>query len=117
MLCFPSPRAPVLCSLLCVLLRRIVASSNEFDTYNADECQRVRRPWRSLSDDDKSLYLRGLLKLRENGQGDPDRDEFVGVAMSHDGSLAGDNHEASSFLFYHGYILWFEYSHNYLKTD
>jgi len=79
---------------------------NEFDTYNADECQRVRRPWNALTSSEKNLYISGILKLRENGNGDISKDELVAIASEHMDEYGSTSHSTSSYLFWHGYLLY-----------
>ncbi len=55
--------------ILCIHGDNKPESLNEYDTYNAEECQRIRRPWHKLSSEERDLYVSGLLKLRENGEG------------------------------------------------
>ena len=82
------------------------SSSNVYDTYNADECMRVRRPWNALSTEERHLYIDGLLELRARGQLDMDLDELVAVASVHDSWFASVTHKDSDYLFWHGYLVW-----------
>mmetsp|Transcript_1651 Transcript_1651/g.2680 ORF Transcript_1651/g.2680 Transcript_1651/m.2680 type:complete len:539 (-) Transcript_1651:257-1873(-) len=79
---------------------------NSFDTYHAEECPRIRRAWLSLSDEEKQLYVEGILKLRENGHGDPDTDEVIVIGSEHQENYGEIVHQASTYLFWHGYLLW-----------
>eukprot|EP00485_Elphidium_margaritaceum_P008356 CAMPEP_0202692474 /NCGR_PEP_ID=MMETSP1385-20130828/6836_1 /ASSEMBLY_ACC=CAM_ASM_000861 /TAXON_ID=933848 /ORGANISM="Elphidium margaritaceum" /LENGTH=441 /DNA_ID=CAMNT_0049348007 /DNA_START=153 /DNA_END=1478 /DNA_ORIENTATION=+ len=82
-----------------------LSPSNVYDTYNADQCQRVRRPWNALSSEERDLYKNGLLELRARGNLDPAVDELIAVSSTHDhvGSVA---HMDSDYLFWHGYLVW-----------
>ena len=100
-----------LAMLLCVGLSLFVQDAstallNEFDTYNADECQRVRRPWNTLTPHERDLYISGILKIRENGQLDPKLDDFIAISGEHEKSMGSDSHLASIFFFWHGYLLY-----------
>ena len=88
-----------------VLFISTVLCKNEFDTYNA-ECPRIRRPWYSLSSDEKQLYVSALIKLRKNGGGKLEQDELVAVGSVHQDDFGSIVHTASSYLFWHGYLLW-----------
>jgi len=81
-------------------------SLNEFDTYNADKCQRIRRPWHKLTPPERDLYISGLLKLRENGQQSLDIDELIAIGSVHVDTYAPFIHKTSSYLFWHGYLTW-----------
>ena len=83
-----------------------ISSSNVYDTYNADECRRVRRPWNSMTMEERSLYRDGLLKLRENGELNMNLDELVGIASVHDNLFGSVTHHDSDYLFWHGYLVW-----------
>jgi len=83
-----------------------ILSKNDFDTYNADECPRVRRAWYSLTGKEKQQYLDALLTLRENGQLDLEKDELIAVGSVHQDDFGSIVHTASSYLFWHGYLLW-----------
>jgi len=95
-------------SVLLLMSLTSVAMPNEFDTYNADSCQRVRRSWTSLSDADKSLYIRGLLKLREptahNAQNY--NDEFEVIMQEHGTETASNDHTESNWWFWHAYLIY-----------
>eukprot|EP00484_Ammonia_sp_Unknown_P004068 CAMPEP_0197072976 /NCGR_PEP_ID=MMETSP1384-20130603/210370_1 /TAXON_ID=29189 /ORGANISM="Ammonia sp." /LENGTH=525 /DNA_ID=CAMNT_0042511801 /DNA_START=50 /DNA_END=1626 /DNA_ORIENTATION=- len=78
---------------------------NEYDTYNADECQRIRRPWHKLSTAERNLYTSGLLQLRKNGNGNLDDDELISIGTVHEDPLAF-MHQTSAYLFWHGYLVW-----------
>jgi len=80
-------------------------SLNVYDTYNADECQRIRRPWHKLTPEARDLYISGLLQLRKNGNGNVTEDELVSIASVHDDPLASI-HRTSHYLFWHGYLVW-----------
>jgi len=81
-------------------------SSNEFDTYNADECPRVRRAWHTLSASEQDLYVSGLMQLRKNGEQNVDIDEFIAIGSVHADIYAPFLHKTSSYLFWHGYLTW-----------
>eukprot|EP01084_Bolivina_argentea_P232004 391123_1 len=82
-----------------------VSSSNEYDTYNANECQRIRQPWHKLTSEERDLYISGLLQIRQNGNGNINEDELVSIASVHEDPLAFI-HQTSSYLFWHGYLIW-----------
>eukprot|EP00485_Elphidium_margaritaceum_P017834 CAMPEP_0202727544 /NCGR_PEP_ID=MMETSP1385-20130828/185179_1 /ASSEMBLY_ACC=CAM_ASM_000861 /TAXON_ID=933848 /ORGANISM="Elphidium margaritaceum" /LENGTH=464 /DNA_ID=CAMNT_0049393787 /DNA_START=20 /DNA_END=1414 /DNA_ORIENTATION=+ len=82
------------------------SSSNVYDTYNADECRRVRRPWNAMEQSERDLYISGLLELRKRGQMDMDQDELVAVASVHDNIFGSVTHQDSDYLFWHGYLVW-----------
>eukprot|EP01083_Nonionella_stella_P272899 925682_1 len=96
-------------SLLCYwfLVNQNIASNNlnEFDTYNAD-CKRVRRSWQTLTREEKQDYIDALMTIRENGNGDVLSDELVAIGSSHQNRFGEIEHVASSYLFWHGYLLW-----------
>lgn len=70
------------------------------------ECPRIRRAWHTLSTDERDLYISGLIELRRRGNGDPAADDFIGIASVHSDEFAPVTHKASSYLFWHGYLLW-----------
>lgn len=87
-----------------------ITTANVYDTYNADECARVRKPWHLLDDEERSLYIDGILALR-NGDGNLDLDDFVAIASVHGGqndmgSYIGAIHRSSTGNFYHSYLTW-----------
>ena len=98
-------------SLLCVctsLLSLTILSSakNEFDTYNADKCERIRRPWNSLTASERELYISGILKLRENGNGNVLTDDLISVASEHETEFGSKSHTASIYFFWHNYLVF-----------
>jgi len=71
--------------------------------------QRVRRNWWALSHDERDSYIRGLIKLRENGFNGVESaktDEFARMADVHVSSFGGIVHDTSHFFFWHSYLLW-----------
>jgi len=83
-------------------------TANVYDTYNADECARVRKPWHLLNDEERSLYISGILALR-NRDGILELDDFVSIASVHGGqndmgSYIGAIHRSSTGNFYHSYL-------------
>mmetsp|Transcript_40257 Transcript_40257/g.64495 ORF Transcript_40257/g.64495 Transcript_40257/m.64495 type:complete len:482 (+) Transcript_40257:67-1512(+) len=80
--------------------------SNIYDTYNAEECRRVRRPWNALSTQERQIYIDGLLELRARGQLSMDLDELVAVASVHDDAFGSVTHQDSDYMFWHGYLVW-----------
>ena len=100
-----------LCATVMVILSltnegQSLESLNEYDTYYADECQRIRRPWHELTQSERDLYISGLLKIRENGQQNIDIDELIAIGSVHADIYAPFIHKTSSYLYWHGYILW-----------
>eukprot|EP00486_Rosalina_sp_Unknown_P000728 CAMPEP_0201563930 /NCGR_PEP_ID=MMETSP0190_2-20130828/1569_1 /ASSEMBLY_ACC=CAM_ASM_000263 /TAXON_ID=37353 /ORGANISM="Rosalina sp." /LENGTH=318 /DNA_ID=CAMNT_0047979379 /DNA_START=115 /DNA_END=1068 /DNA_ORIENTATION=+ len=81
-------------------------SLNEYDTYYADECPRMRRGWHTLSDEERGLFVNGLLKLRENGEQNIDIDELIAIGSVHADIYAPFTHKTSSYLYWHGYLVW-----------
>mmetsp|Transcript_37531 Transcript_37531/g.33167 ORF Transcript_37531/g.33167 Transcript_37531/m.33167 type:complete len:484 (+) Transcript_37531:31-1482(+) len=81
-------------------------SLNEYDTYYADECPRMRRGWHTLSDQQRGLYINGLMKIRENGQQNIDIDEVIAIGSVHADVYAPFIHKTSSYLYWHGYLTW-----------
>jgi len=84
--------------------------SNEFDTYNVEECgKRVRRNWWSLTDEEQQLYIEGLIRLRANGFNglqSNETDEFHLIANVHVDKFGGLVHDSSMFFWWHSYVLW-----------
>lgn len=72
----------------------------------ADDCPRIRRPWHELTQDERDLYISGLLQVRANGGGDIDTDDFIAIASVHEDVFAPVTHKASNYLFWHGYFVW-----------
>jgi len=103
-----------LCSpflLSSILLFFAEAMHNEFDTYNAGSCQRVRRAWSTLSDADKSLYIRGLIQLRDHADQPGDNalkhnDEYDVIMAEHMTQSAVFDHQQSNWFFWHAYLIW-----------
>jgi len=93
---------------LSLLLSLAVAMHNEFDTYNADACQRVRKGWNTLSDDEKSLAIRGLIKLREQTKENSQshNDEYEVIMAEHSTPTAKSDHQHSNWFFWHAYLIW-----------
>ena len=83
-----------------------ISPSNQYDTYNANECQRIRRSWNSMNIEERSLYHDGLLKLREQGELNMNIDEVVAIASVHDSLFGSVTHHDSDYLFWHGYLVW-----------
>jgi len=79
---------------------------NEFDSYNSNECKRVRRPWSKLTSEERQSYKEAILKLREDGGGDIDKDDLIAVGSEHEHNYGEIVHQASTYLFWHGYLLW-----------
>eukprot|EP00484_Ammonia_sp_Unknown_P015766 CAMPEP_0197072662 /NCGR_PEP_ID=MMETSP1384-20130603/210210_1 /TAXON_ID=29189 /ORGANISM="Ammonia sp." /LENGTH=518 /DNA_ID=CAMNT_0042511483 /DNA_START=65 /DNA_END=1621 /DNA_ORIENTATION=- len=80
--------------------------SNIYDTYNAEECRRVRRPWNALSTQERQIYIDGLLELRVRGQLSMDLDELVAIGSVHDDAFGSVTHQDSDYMFWHGYLVW-----------
>ena len=90
-------------SLLALLTINSILA-NEFDTYN-EECPRIRRNWDLLSKEEKMLYIEGLMKLRENGNGNLLQDELVAIASVYQ-QYGSFHHKASTYFFLYSYLLW-----------
>ena len=82
------------------------SSSNIYDTYNANECRRVRKSWNNMDDQERSLYIDGILELRKRGEQNMDLDELVAIASVHDTLFGSVTHHDSDYLFWHGYLVW-----------
>jgi len=100
-----------LCGISLMLSMSLILSmamENEFDTYNADSCQRVRQSWSSLSDADKSLYIRGLVKLREQTSNNAQtyNDEYETIMAEHMTLEANTDHKESNWFFWHAYLIY-----------
>ena len=83
-----------------------ISSSNIYDTYNSNECRRVRKSWNGMTSDERSLYINGLLELRSRGELDMNLDELVAIASAHDNPFGSVTHHDSDYLFWHGYLVW-----------
>jgi len=94
-----------LISSFLILFVNSILSKNDFDTYN-EECPRIRRAWYSLSSEEKQQYVDALMTLRENGAGKLVLDELIAVGSVHQDDFGSIVHTASSYLFWHGYLLW-----------
>jgi len=83
------------------------ASASGHDPLNmAEECPRIRRPWHTLSQNERDTYISGIMQIRANGLGDIGSDEFIAIASVHEDEFAPVTHKASSYLFWHGYITY-----------
>ena len=91
--------------LLLSIVINAMYGSNDFDTYNA-ECPRIRKSWLSLTKSEKNLYVSGLLKLRAQSEGQIHLDEVIAVGSEHEQVYGSIVHFGSSYLFWHGYLLW-----------
>eukprot|EP01084_Bolivina_argentea_P170740 295864_1 len=96
----------VLLFISCAYSTKKQPSANEYDTYNADECRRVRRPWHTLSTEERALYISGLLQLRKKANGDIEHDELLNIGSVHEDEYSPFIHKTSAYLFWHGYFVW-----------
>ena len=85
---------------------------NEYDTYNAEECARIRQPWHLMDEEERDLYISGLLALRNN-EGKVELDDLAAIASVHVGATRGTIgnyisaiHQSSSNNYWHNYILF-----------
>ena len=72
----------------------------------AEDCPRIRRPWHELSQDERDVYITGLMQVRAKSAGDETIDEFISIASVHEDEFAPVTHKASNYLFWHGYLTW-----------
>jgi hypothetical protein len=78
--------------------------NNIYDTYNP-ECTRVRRAWHLHSEEERNLFVEGLVELRNHD--DFSLDKFMEFADIHTVPYThAVIHQSSANLFWHGYILW-----------
>ena len=79
---------------------------NKYDTYYSTECRRIRRPWNTMSTEERSIYIDGILELRHRGELKMELDEFIAIASVHDDHFGSVTHHDSDYLFWHGYLVW-----------
>ena len=81
------------CQTLLIALVGICSGSKYFE----EECDRIRRPIHLLSNDELSLYVEGLQKIRKNG-----KYQYM-VDAHHEHQTA---HRGPSFFFFHSFFVW-----------
>jgi len=77
-----------------------LASRLEAETatlFREEDCPRIRRPFHTLSEQERMLYVDGFQALRQNGK-------LETIAVTHAANVAV--HKGSSFFFLHSYMIW-----------
>jgi len=65
--------------------------------FREEDCPRLRRPFHTLNEDERMLYVNGFQALRQNGK-------LETIATTHAANVAV--HKGSSFFFLHAYMIW-----------
>merc|ERR1740116_158677 len=65
--------------------------------FREEDCPRTRRPYHTLTEDERLLYVKGFQGLRANGK-------LEQIATAHAANVAV--HKGSSFFFLHAYMIW-----------
>ena len=79
-------------SSLPVILLLLISITNSLTVYRDEDCPRIRKPFHTLTEDERMLYVNGFMALRKNGK----LEIISNVAV----------HKGSSFFFFHAYMIW-----------
>eukprot|EP00484_Ammonia_sp_Unknown_P014843 CAMPEP_0197073002 /NCGR_PEP_ID=MMETSP1384-20130603/210382_1 /TAXON_ID=29189 /ORGANISM="Ammonia sp." /LENGTH=615 /DNA_ID=CAMNT_0042511827 /DNA_START=44 /DNA_END=1888 /DNA_ORIENTATION=+ len=84
-------------NMWCLLLATLPLITKSDTIYRDEDCMRVRKPFHTMTEDERMLYVRGFQELRKNGK-------LKIIADTHAANVAV--HKGSSFFFFHAYMIW-----------
>eukprot|EP01084_Bolivina_argentea_P000145 284_1 len=87
----------MLSSLLIISTSLLISPLTSEPKYRDEDCPRIRKPFHTLSEDERMLYVTGFQQLRKNGK-------LEVISTTHAANVAV--HKGASFFFLHAYMIW-----------